>query len=285
MPSGRIIKGVAGIYTVVLGDSEYLCQARGLFRKQGRSPIVGDFAEISITDEEKKTGYLLDIFERKNELIRPKIANVDQAVIVVAAEQPQVNLKLLDEFVIMIEKQKLDIIICINKIDLDENGNYIAVGEVYKNAGYTVVYASAEKTSGLDELRSLFAGKVSVLAGPSGVGKSSLINSVFPNVQMQTGELSKKIARGKHTTRKTEFIPVAENGYLADTPGFTSIFLEHIPLAEFKYLFREFEDYNDKCRFADCSHLAEPDCAVKERLGSGISLSRYENYTNFMKRG
>ncbi len=281
MISGRIIKGVGGLYFVDTVNGVYSCQARGLFRKQKKTPLVGDFAEIMIIDEDKKTGYLQNLLKRKNELFRPRVANIDQAIIVFAAVSPDINIDLLDRFIILIEKQQLDIIICINKTDLCDSDVYSGIEKLYSEAGYRIFSVSAHDNHSLDELKSVMDGKVSIVAGPSGAGKSSLINAMFPHINLETGEISKKIARGKHTTRHTEFLKIGAGGYIADTPGFTSLTVDDIPKNELQNYFIEFNDFIGKCRFNDCIHINEPDCAVKEQVGLCISESRYNSYVNF----
>jgi ribosome biogenesis GTPase len=281
--SGRIIKGVGGLYFVRTPDGVYACQARGLFRKQRKTPLVGDFVEILEIDEAKKTGYLQKLLDRKNELIRPRIANVDQAIVVFAAASPDFNMDLLDRFITLIEKQGLDSVICINKSDLAAEGFEESIKAVYSRVGYPVIFVSARTNTGLDALKKVVADKVSVVAGPSGVGKTSLMNLLFPGLSLETGEISRKIERGKHTTRHTEFLPLTDGGFIADTPGFTTLDLEGVAARELPGLFREFAPFFGRCRFADCAHLSEPDCAVKAAVGQAVSASRYESYQNFHK--
>lgn len=217
-------------------------------------------------------------FCRRNELIRPRVSNVDQAVIVFAAKSPNMNLDLLDRFLLLAEEQELDIVIVINKIDKDKKENYLAAAEMYRDAGYAVICTSAEKEIGIDALRTALENKISVFAGPSGVGKSSLINKAFPGLELNTGEISEKIQRGKHTTRHAELIQITEKSYIVDSPGFTSLYLTHIPSEKLQYHFREFLPFVHACYYNGCVHINEPDCAVKEQIGKAIHPMRYERY-------
>ena len=280
MLNGTIIKGIGGFYYIDTENGIYECRARGIFRKEKLKPTVGDFVKISVLDEKNKKGSLDVIEPRKNMLIRPRVSNVEQAIIVFAAVSPDINIDLLDRFLILVAEQKLDVIICINKIDLDTDKKYENIKNMYEKSGYKVICLSAEKGIGIDELKSNLKNKISVFAGPSGVGKSSLINSISPNLQLKTGEISAKIERGKHTTRHAELMQIEENSYIVDSPGFTSLFLEHIPAEELQYYFKEFEPYLSGCRYTGCSHIHEPECAVKEQIGENIQTERYERYVN-----
>ncbi len=273
---GRIIKGVGGLYYIAANGFVYECSARGRFRKARITPTTGDFVTFTVLDEENKKGALDTIEPRRNILIRPRAANIDCAVITFAAARPDINTDLLDRFLVLAEERKIpDVIICINKSDLAPDKNRIR--DIYGGA-YPVVFTSAEENSGIDELKQMLRGKVSVFAGPSGVGKSSLINRIIPHSNRQTGEISRKIERGKHTTRQVELIETEDNTYIADSPGFTSLYLEFIKPDELQYYFREFREYLGKCRFADCAHIHEPDCAVKEKVGSAIPQERYDRF-------
>lgn len=278
MLKGTIIKGIGGFYYVDTEKGVYACRARGIFRKEGIKPTVGDNVEISVLDEKDKEGSLDVIQQRKTLLIRPRVANVDQAVIVFAAKSPNLNLDLLDRFLLLVEEQKLDIVICINKIDKDSIKQYEKVAELYRSVGYNVLCVSAEKKIGIEELKQVLQNKISVFAGPSGVGKSSLINVAFPHAKMETGEVSKKIQRGRHTTRHAELIQIGQQSYIVDSPGFTSLYLEGITTETLQYYFKEFQPYVHKCYYTGCSHTHEPDCAVKEQLNKNISEIRYRRY-------
>ena len=278
MLEGVILKGIGGFYYIDTEAGVYECRARGIFRKEGIRPTVGDAVRISVLDEENKKGSLDEILPRRNELIRPRVANVDQAVIVFAAKSPNMNLDLLDRFLLLAEEQELDIVIVINKIDKDKKERYLEAAEMYRKAGYPVICTSAEKGIAIDELRHALENKISVFAGPSGVGKSSLINAAFPGLELGTGEISEKIQRGKHTTRHAELIQITDKSYIVDSPGFTSLFLTYIPSEKLQYHFREFEDFNHKCYYNGCIHINEPDCAVKAQVGEAIDQMRYDRY-------
>ncbi|MCL2698693.1 MAG: ribosome small subunit-dependent GTPase A [Defluviitaleaceae bacterium] len=273
---GRVIKAVGGLYTVATEHGRYDCNVRGIFRKHGFTPLVGDYAVVEKIDEQKKTGTVTKFRERKTELVRPRVANVDQAVIVLAAADPPVNPDLTDRLLLLAEERGLEIVICVNKIDLDDQ--YATALKPYESAGYGVFFVSAKTGGGISGLRAALAGKVSVLAGPSGVGKSSIINSLTENETMQTGEISRKLGRGKHTTRHAELIEISDGMFVVDTPGFSSLELKHIPRDILPGLFPEFRPYLDGCRFNDCRHINEPDCAVKAQTGAGISAERYDRY-------
>lgn len=278
MLEGVILKGIGGFYYIDTQAGVYECRARGIFRKEGIRPTVGDAVRISVLDEANKKGSLDEILPRRNELIRPRVANVDQAVIVFAAKSPNMNLDLLDRFLLLAEEQELDIVIVINKIDKDKKERYLEAAGMYRKAGYPVLCTSAEKGIAIEELRSALENKISVFAGPSGVGKSSLINAAFPGLELGTGEISEKIQRGKHTTRHAELIQITDRSYIVDSPGFTSLFLTHIPSEKLQYHFREFEEFNHKCYYNGCIHINEPDCAVKAQIGQAIDQMRYDRY-------
>ncbi len=278
MQKGVILKGIGGFYYVDTETGVYECRARGIFRKEGIRPTVGDDVEISILDETHKKGSLDVILPRRNELIRPRVANVDQAVIVFAVKSPNLNPDLLDRFLILAEEQKLDIVLVLNKTDKDKSCRYAETAELYRKIGYTVICTSTENGEGIDQLREALTDKISVFAGPSGVGKSSLINKTFPGLSLNTGEVSEKIQRGKHTTRHAELIQITEKSYIVDSPGFTSLYLTHIPAENLQYYFREFQPYVHACYYNGCQHINEPDCAVKAHLGMEIDSRRYERY-------
>lgn len=278
MLEGVILKGIGGFYYIDTETGVYECRARGIFRKEGIRPTVGDAVRISVLDEENKKGSLDEILPRRNELIRPRVANVDQAVIVFAAKSPNMNLDLLDRFLLLAEEQELEIVIVINKIDKDKKEKYLEAAEMYRSAGYPVICTSAEKGIGIEDLRAALENKISVFAGPSGVGKSTLINTTFPGLELNTGEISEKIQRGKHTTRHAELIQITDKSYIVDSPGFTSLFLNHIPSEKLQYHFREFEPFVHKCYYNGCIHINEPDCAVKEQIGEAVAQMRYDRY-------
>lgn len=277
---GKIIKGIAGFYYVYgENDEVYECRAKGIFRKENRKPLVGDDVEITILDQEKKEGNLVKILPRKNSLIRPAVANVDQAFVIFAMDDPKPNFLLLDRFLIMMEQADIPAVICFNKKDLAEEQEIRELYETYRGCGYQVILSSALQEEGIEEIRSILKGKTTVVAGPSGVGKSSLTNLLQKEIRMETGEISRKLKRGKHTTRHSQVIPVGDHTYLMDTPGFSSLYLTDMEEQELKDYFPEFRKYEEQCRFQGCRHIHEPGCAVKEALGSGeISSLRYEDY-------
>ena len=277
---GKIIKGIAGFYYVYSEDGElYECKAKGIFRKDKQKPLVGDNVEITVLDPDKKEGNLVEIFSRKNSLIRPAVANVDQAFVIFAVDKPRPNFMLLDRFLIMMEQEEVPAVICFNKKDLVSEKEARELYEVYKDCGYQVILSSTLEGEGTDEIRKALEGKTTVVAGPSGVGKSSLTNLLQGEVQMETGEISKKLKRGRHTTRHSQVIPVGEDTFLMDTPGFSSLYITGMEEHELKDYFPEFRKYEGKCRFQGCRHIHEPDCEVKAALQRGeISSIRYEDY-------
>lgn len=283
MLEGVIVKGIGGFYYIDTERGVFETRARGIFRKEGIRPTVGDHVRISVLDEENKKGSLDEILPRRNELIRPKVSNVDQAVIVFAAKSPDMNLDLLDRFLLLAEEQELDIVIVLNKTDRDVNKEYEEVAKLYQQIGYAVICTSAEMGIGMEELRCALENKISVFAGPSGVGKSSLINAAYAGLTLNTGEISEKIQRGRHTTRHAELICISENSYIVDSPGFTSLFLSHIPSEKLHYYFKEFEPFIHKCYYNGCIHVNEPDCAVKAEIGRAINTKRYERYVSIFQ--
>ena len=277
---GKIMKGIAGFYYVhVKGAGIFECKAKGIFRKQHIKPLVGDNVYIQILDREKMLGNMESIVERKNQLIRPAVANIDQALIIFAIAQPAPHLNLLDRFLVIMEKQRISVTICLNKSDLTENEDMDRIADIYRGAGYPVLITSAEQKQGLQSLTEILKGKTTTVAGPSGVGKSSLINLLQTNIIMETGQISQKIERGKHTTRHSELIDIDEDTYIIDTPGFSSIELEQIAKEDLGIYYKEFGEYEKNCRFQGCAHRKEPDCGVKQAVEEGnISRQRYENY-------
>ena len=276
---GKIIKGIAGFYYVHTEKGIFECKAKGVFRKEKVKPLVGDNVEIELLDEGQLLGNIKAILPRKNALIRPASANIDQALVIFAAAKPKPNFNLLDRFLIMMEYQDVPVTICFNKKDLLEESEIEEFAGVYKKCGYSVLYTSAEKEEGIRELHALLDGKTTAVAGPSGVGKSSLVNRLQPNVQMETGSISRKIERGKHTTRHSEIIPIAADTYIMDTPGFSTLYIPGFEKEDLQEFYPEFKEYEPYCRFKGCSHINEPDCGVKEALAEGnISPLRYENY-------
>ena len=277
---GKIMKGIAGFYYVgVVESGVYECKAKGIFRKDKIKPLVGDDVEIEVLNEEEKLGNIVKILPRRSELIRPAVANIDQALVIFAAREPKPNLSLLDRFLVIMEKQDIPVIICFNKQDLCDEEEVGRLKGIYEACGYPVVLASAKQGEGIEEIKSLLRGKTTTVAGPSGVGKSSLTNLLQNEVQMETGEISKKLGRGRHTTRHSQIIQIEEDTWLYDTPGFTSFYVEEIEKEELRFYFRVFSKYEGTCRFQGCTHTHEPGCMVKNALEEGkISKERYENY-------
>ena len=274
------MKGIAGFYYVhVAGAGLYECKAKGLFRKQKIKPLVGDNVEIEVLDEKEHTGNLVDILPRKNTLVRPAVANIDQALVIFAVTKPKPNFNLLDRFLLMMEKQGIPAVICFNKMDIAMEPELKLLEETYRECGCRVIFASALEGEGIEEIRKAVLGRTTAVAGPSGVGKSSIINILQPNVEMETGCISDKIDRGKHTTRHSELIPIDDDTYIMDTPGFSSLFIQEFEKDELKDYFVEFNKYAGQCRFQGCVHIHEPDCMVKEALKEQkISRIRYDNY-------
>ena len=253
--TGKIIKGIAGFYYVYVVDSGiYECKAKGAFRKEKIKPLVGDDVEIDVISEEEKTGNVVKLLPRKSELIRPAVANVDQALLIFAAKNPEPNLNLLDRFLCMMEEQDLPIVICFNKKDIADEGFEDRMRATYERAGYKVIFCSAKQDSGID---------IMLTEGQS----------------METGEVSEKIGRGKHTTRHSELLYLGEDTYIMDTPGFSSLFVPKLEPVDLYTLFPEFIEPASRCKFTGCAHDKEPSCGVKIAVESGdIAASRYENY-------
>lgn len=279
--TGRIIKGIAGFYYVATAQGTvYECKAKGIFRKDAVKPLVGDAVRIAVVDADEKKGNIEMILPRKNALLRPAVANVDQALVIFALKDPEPNFRLLDTFLARMELLGVQGIICFNKTDLDAGGALEAqVRKVYRDSGHPLLFTSTKQKSGMEALEEILQGKCTTVAGPSGVGKSSLINLLQKDVQMETGSISEKTARGKHTTRHSELIALGKDSYILDTPGFTSLTMDDYEKEEIAKGFAEIRRWEDGCRFAGCSHVHEPDCMVKEKLAEGkISPQRYESY-------
>ena len=301
--NGRIIRGIGGFYYVRTDESDgaaaewknsqkdgntrngagsvkiYECKARGIFRKEKFRPLPGDYVELEVLDEAEQEGNIGRILPRKNALIRPAVANVDQALIIMAAASPQPNLNLMDRFLVMMEQQGVPCRICFKKKDLAEEVALEALRATYEPSGYPLYFTSAARQEGVEALRQLLEGKTTVVAGPSGVGKSSLINLLQDEVSMQTGEISRKIERGRHTTRHSELIRIRPGTEIVDTPGFSSIELMGMEKEELGSFFPEIARLEKECRFVGCAHRSEPGCRVKEGLEEGlVSTGRYANY-------
>ena len=284
MINGKIIKGIGGFYYVDTEKGLYECRARGIFRKNKITPLVGDRVSISVVDEENKKGVVEEIEKRDTELVRPPIANVDKALIVFAIKNPAPNLSLLDRFIVLAEKENLEIVIVFTKVDLDSDGELLEeLKSIYEVSGYKVIPVSNKLKLNIDKIKEELKENTVVFAGPSGVGKSSLLNEVDKNFELKTGEVSDKIKRGKHTTRHAELLKLECGGMVADTPGFSSLTLDDIDESELKEYFIEFDKHDD-CRFGSrCIHENEPSCAVKEAVENGeISKKRYESYIQLL---
>lgn len=290
MVKGTIIKGIAGFYYVEAGQTIYECKARGKFRNKNIIPAIGDNVLISLKTEENSSdryleGTIEEILERRNSLIRPAVANVDQAMVVFSVTYPQIHLDLLDRFLIHIEKEEITPCIILNKIDEGNPEEYEYIVERYTKVGYEVICLSAKKAIHTDLLMPKLKDKTTVFAGPSGVGKSTLINTIEEGLALETGRVSDKIKRGKHTTRHVELIPLSEGGFVLDTPGFTSLQLEGIDPDDLQYYFPEFRDYIGSCKFRGCTHIHEPGCKVQDALQDGeIIEERYNTYTTYYKQ-
>lgn len=277
MTKGRIIKGVGGFYDVNVDNQVFFCRARGLFRKHQTKPMVGDWVEIEPLDNHE--GYILSIYDRNNALLRPEVANVDLAVIMFSIKSPNINLLLLDKLTIMAEKYNMEAIIVLNKSDLVCQDEIKAIAEIYRKAGYVVYEACKDDADAICAIKNHMKGKTSVLAGPSGVGKSTMMNCIHPHLFFETSDISKKTKRGKHTTRHSELVEIEKGTFVIDTPGFSSLELELLDIENLKHCFKEFEAYESNCKFRSCNHIQEPQCGVKQAVSKGdIPPSRYENY-------
>ncbi|OMP68558.1 ribosome small subunit-dependent GTPase A [Domibacillus epiphyticus] len=282
MPAGKIIKALSGFYYVLDGEETIQCRGRGVFRKRNITPLVGDYVEFEA--ENAKEGYILSVEERKNDLVRPPVANVDQAVLVFSAMEPTFSTTLLDRFLVLIESKDIEPLICITKMDLlneiDEVAKYVSD---YRNIGYTVIETSSETLDGIEALADYLHGKTSVFAGQSGVGKSSLLNAIRPDLELKTNEISNSLGRGKHTTRHVELIPAA-GGLVADTPGFSSLDFDGLEMEDVSSCFPEMVKRSNSCKFRGCLHINEPKCAVKQAVeDSMIPSYRYEHYLQFIE--
>lgn len=277
---GTLMKGYAGFYYVYADDRVWECSLRGRFRVKKQDFIPGDKVLILPGTDQKAT--IERVLERKNALIRPNVANVDQAILVFAMTKPDPDYNLLDRLLVQIGRMGIDILIVFTKLDLRKELENPTL-EYYRQIGYDVLFVSNKTKQGINEIEAKQRGRISVLAGPSGSGKSSLLNALEPQRERKTGEVSNKIGRGKHTTRHVELISAA-GGLVADTPGFSSLYLPEMKREELQLYFNEFEEYRGECRFKSCLHDKEPDCAVKEALENNKILpSRYAHYTQFLK--
>ncbi|CEP81660.1 ribosome small subunit-dependent GTPase A [Paraclostridium sordellii] len=284
MLEGIIIKGIGGFYYIDTDKGVYECRARGIFRKDKITPLVGDHVKMSIVDEENKKGVLEEIEKRDTELVRPPIANVNKAIIVFAIKNPNPNLSLLDRFIVLAEREYLEIVIVLTKSDLATDEELEKLKNIYEVSGYKVIPVSNNKELNIDKVKEELKGNIVVFAGPSGVGKSTLLNNIDSKFQLQTGEVSDKIKRGKHTTRHAELLKLECGGMVADTPGFSSLTLDDIEENELKDYFIEFENFSDECKFGGrCMHENEPSCGVKNAVEENkISKERYKSYLQLL---
>ena len=272
---GIIIKGIGGFYYIKTDEGIIEFKARGKFRYNSFKPMVGDRVTIKV---ENGKGVIEDIHERSSELIRPTVANVTQAFVVFAIKNPDINLDLLNRFLTLCEYNDIHAVVCLNKEDLCTEEEKENLKELINDIGYEVLFINAKEGKGFDALKERLEHNITVLCGPSGAGKSTLLNSFIDREHMETGSVSEKIGRGKHTTRHSELIDV-DNGYLVDTPGFTTLDVTFIDRDSLKYCFPEFNDYNNLCKFNGCNHYKEPKCAVKEAVEEGkINKLRYDFY-------
>lgn len=288
MIEGRIVKGIGGFYYVRTEQGLIECKPRGIFRKQDITPLVGDIVKISIIEGSQLQGFIHQILPRKTLLRRPAVANVEQCVAVISVDQPEPDLLFLDRLLVVSEANGLENVICFNKIDLDAEEKYQHLAEEYRRIGYTVVCTSALTGEGIGCLKNLLKDRISVFSGLSGVGKSSLLNSIQPSLRLRTGQISQKLRRGRHTTRHAELLELEIGGMVVDTPGFSLLKLSALEesgleIDNLSRYFPEFDPFTGKCRFNGCRHIKEPDCMVKKAVEQGeIAKWRYENYITLM---
>lgn len=279
MPQGIIIKGIGGFYYIKTDTALYECRARGIFRNEKITPLVGDRVNISIQDEKELKGNIEEIFPRKVEFTRPAVANIDQLVLVMSIKDPKPDLMLADKLLILANKNNIKPIIIINKLDLDKSDEHKKIPETYLNSNYTILSLSSKLKQGFEELEQHLKGKITAFAGQSGVGKSTILNTIMNSDVMETGSVSKKIGRGKHTTRHAELVELKCGGYIIDSPGFTSFDVNGIESDELELYYPEFKEFLYQCKYSRCSHIKEPDCRIKDALQQGkISNERYTRY-------
>ncbi len=277
---GRIVKGIAGFYYIyVEGHGLVECRAKGVFRKDGIKPLVGDTVSLTITDAAKEQGIIHEIKNRASSLIRPEVANVDQVLLLFAYYAPRPNINLLDKFLVSMEMQEIPVVLCFNKMDLATEEERAEMMDIYAGCGCELLEISAASGAGVERLHKLLEGKTTALAGPSGVGKSTLTNALCPEAGMETGEISRKLERGKHTTRHSELLHLGNGTYLMDTPGFSALMLDALSYEELGNYYREFYPYVGECHYQPCSHIHEPECGVRRAVEEKkIHPKRYESY-------
>ncbi|QHE61250.1 ribosome small subunit-dependent GTPase A [Rossellomorea vietnamensis] len=284
MPEGKIVKALSGFYYVLSEGGVTQCRGRGNFRKNKITPLVGDYVEFQA--ENKTDGYILKVLDRKNELVRPPIANVDQAILVFSASEPDFSPALLDRFLVLVESKEIEPLICVTKMDLvtsEEAEKIEQYVSEYRSFGYEVLMTSSKTEHGLEELTPYLKDKISVFAGQSGVGKSSLLNALNPDLELKTAMISSHLGRGKHTTRHVELIDI-KDGLVADTPGFSSLEFSELEIEELPQCFPEMVEVAEECKFRGCLHINEPKCAVKSAVEAGrIPDYRYDHYLTFHK--
>ena len=280
--TGRILRSLSGFYDVQTGNGVVTCRARGILRKEGNSPLTGDMVEISV---ERGKGMVEKILPRRNSFVRPAVANVDALVVFAANVNPVTEPFLIDRVAAIAGDQEVSVILCINKCDLDPA---VDLERIYRNAGFPVICTSAETGEGVEELRQLINGKLTAFTGNSGVGKSSVLNRLCPELALPTGEVSEKLGRGRHTTRHVELYKLGEDTYVADTPGFSSFDtdqMEVILKENLQYAFPDFERYIGQCQFRNCTHRKEPGCAIAAAVAAGeIEPTRYDSYLRLYEK-
>lgn len=282
--TGRVMKGIGGFYYVDCRNVLYECKARGIFKKEQIKILVGDLVDVEVLNENEKVGNIVHLHFRKNEIIRPAMANVDRIIMVFTVSRPKPDFRVLDRLLLGYRYQNIPAALVFNKTD--EAGDEICreIADIYRNAGIPVLFVSAKEQDGLEKLRELLQGHFSVLSGNSGVGKSTLINALCPEAEMDTGEISGKIGRGKHTTRHSEIFRLGESTWVADTPGYGRVAVPAMEPEDLADYYPEFEPYRFSCKFQPCTHLHEPDCAVRTAVAEGkISVVRYDNYRDIFE--
>jgi len=277
-----VVKSYSNMYDVQVEDDILTCRVRGKFKKTSTAVMGGDQVEVTLTEPGR--GVIEEVLPRRSVLTRPPVANVDQAVVVFSCRQPAVSLRTLDRLLVCVEEAGLDVILCLNKVDLASREEVESLRRIYAGLGYPFVHCNASDGSGIDELKSHLEGRISVLAGESGVGKSTLINQLVRGANLATREVSRRAERGRHTTRNVELLRLDPSGYVVDTPGFSYLELKMMEPGDLAYYFPEMRELSVECRFDDCLHQQEPDCAVKAAVEGGrIAQSRYDSYLSFLE--